>query len=226
MEVDPMEAVERAKEALEEQEERFEQREAKMVAAAKRKDRLNGMIAITIALLASFMGICKVKADNINQAMQQAQAQANDNWAFYQARNLRQEVNEIARDEILASARLSGAAQKTTSGTLETAPAWVTEATKFDVKAKDQEVKKAEVKGKAEASQKRYDDLNAIDDQFDLMEAALSIAISLLAIASLTQSFWLFWLALFPGLFGVVMGAAGLFGWGIHLDALSKWLGA
>jgi hypothetical protein len=102
----------------------------------------------------------------------------------------------------------------------------VAEAAVFDAKAKDQEQKKAGVKKEAETSAQHYNDLNAIDDQFDLMDAALSIAISLLAIASLTQSFWLFWLALIPGLFGVVMGMAGLFGWGIHLNALAQWLGA
>src|SRR3954453_579976 len=54
--------------------------------------RLNTRAAITVALLATFMGICKVKDDNIVQAMQQAQADKIDHWAFYQARNVRQEV--------------------------------------------------------------------------------------------------------------------------------------
>src|SRR5476649_335917 len=53
---------------------------------------LNPAVAITVALLATFMGICKVKDDNIVQAMQQAQADKLDHWAFYQARNLREEV--------------------------------------------------------------------------------------------------------------------------------------
>ena len=47
-----------------------------------------------MAVLATFMGICKVKDDNIVQAMQQAQADKLDHWAFYQARNLRQEMAE------------------------------------------------------------------------------------------------------------------------------------
>jgi hypothetical protein len=38
------------------------------------------------------MGVCKVKDDNIVQAMQQAQADKVDHWAFYQARNLREEL--------------------------------------------------------------------------------------------------------------------------------------
>src|SRR5213596_1000001 len=54
--------------------------------------RLNTWVAITVALLATFMGICKVKDDNIVQAMQQAQADKIDHWSFYQARNIRQEI--------------------------------------------------------------------------------------------------------------------------------------
>src|SRR3954463_6856977 len=54
--------------------------------------KLNQFVAITIALLATFMGICKVKDDNIVQAMQQSQANKLDHWSFYQARNVREEV--------------------------------------------------------------------------------------------------------------------------------------
>src|SRR4051812_2961302 len=54
--------------------------------------KLNQFVAITIALLATFMGICKVKDDNIVQTMQQAQANKLDHWSFYQARNIREEV--------------------------------------------------------------------------------------------------------------------------------------
>src|SRR5438046_4491024 len=54
--------------------------------------RLNAAVAITVAILATFMGICKVKDDNIVQSMQQAQANKIDHWAFYQARNIREEI--------------------------------------------------------------------------------------------------------------------------------------
>ena len=42
--------------------------------------RLNTAIALTVALLATFLGLCKVKDDNIVQAMQQAQADNVDQW--------------------------------------------------------------------------------------------------------------------------------------------------
>ena len=61
---------------------------------------LNTLVAITVALLATFMGVCKVKDDNIVQAMQQAQADKLDHWNFYQARNVRQDVAEAAATQL------------------------------------------------------------------------------------------------------------------------------
>lgn len=69
-----------------------------------------------------------------------------------------------------------------------------------------------------------YDALNFHDDQFDLSDALLAIAISLLALTSLTRLWWLFGLSLLPAGFGVLMGLAGLMGWGIHPSALVKLL--
>src|SRR2546423_7319358 len=62
--------------------------------------RLNTWVAITVALLATFMGICKVKDDNIVQAMQQAQAAKIDDWSFYQARNIRQEIAQATAAQL------------------------------------------------------------------------------------------------------------------------------
>src|SRR5512138_1271717 len=70
-----------------------------------RVKRLNTRVAITVALLATFVGICKVKDDNIVQAMQQAQADRIDQWAFYQARNIRQEVAEATAAELEAASQ-------------------------------------------------------------------------------------------------------------------------
>jgi Domain of unknown function (DUF4337) len=63
---------------------------------------LNAAVAITVALLATFMGICKVKDDNIVQAMQQAQADKLDHWGYYQARNIRQEIAEATITQLWA----------------------------------------------------------------------------------------------------------------------------
>jgi hypothetical protein len=52
----------------------------------------------------------------------------------------------------------------------------------------------------------------------------LALAISLMAVTALTQKRWLFVLALFPTVFGVVMGLAGLLGWHLHPNLLTKLL--
>ena len=68
--------------------------------AHRRRARLNAAVAITVALLATFMGICKIKDDNICQAMQQAQADKIDHWSYYQARNVRQEIAEATATQL------------------------------------------------------------------------------------------------------------------------------
>jgi ribosomal protein S13 len=177
--------------------------------------RLNAAVAITVALIATFMGICKVKDDNICQAMQQAQADKIDHWSFYQARNLRQEVAEAT----VVQLALQQAAQPAPAQA-----AWAQAIARYEALARDQAQKKDEVRRQAEADQKTYDALNYRDDQFDLSDALLAIAIALLAVASLTQLRWLYLLALVPSAFGVLMGLAGLAGWHIHPDALSSLL--
>ena len=184
-------------------------------AAHRRRARLNAAVAITVALLATFMGICKIKDDNICQAMQQAQADKIDHWSYYQARNVRQEIAEAAATQL----RLQQASQP--------APAQLAygEAiARYDQVAKDQAQKKQDVLAQAQGDQKNYDALNYRDDQFDLSDALLAIAISMLAVSSLTQLMWLYALSLVPSSFGVLMGVAGLVGLHIHPDQLSALL--
>ena len=180
-----------------------------------RARRLNTLVAITVALLATFMGVCKVKDDNIVQAMQQAQADKLDHWNFYQARNIRQDVAEATALQ-LRLARSAAPADK--------AAAYDEAVARYEAKAAGEGQKKQELKSQAEEDQKTYDRLNYRDDQFDLSDAALAIAIALLAVTALTGLWWLYWLSWVPTAFGVLMGLSGLLGWAVHPDALSRLL--
>jgi ribosomal protein S13 len=173
--------------------------------------KLNAAVAITVALLATFMGICKVKDDNICQGMQQAQANRVDHWAFYQARNVREEVAKSTVVQLKLAAAGRPAAEQT---------AYQEAIQQYENLALEQAKKKAEAKNMAEQDQKDYDAANFKDDQFDLSDAMLAIAISLLAITALTQMRALYFAALVPTAFGVLMGLAGLAGWPIHPGAL------
>ena len=177
--------------------------------------RLNAAVAITVALLATFMGICKVKDDNIVQAMQQAQADKLDHWAFYQARNVRQDVAEAALTQLELTRALQGSAN-TASYDIAIA--------KYRATVTDQAKKKEELRLQALQDQVNYDALNFRDDQFDLSDALLAISIALLAVTALTQLWALYWVALVPTLLGVAMGTAGLLGLAIHPTAIIQLL--
>ena len=85
----------------------------------------------------------------------------------------------------------------------------------YEALAKDRATKEEELRVQAGKDQELYDALNFQDDQFDLSDALLAIAILLLALTSLTRLWWLF---------GVLMGLAGLLGWALHPSLLIKML--
>jgi hypothetical protein len=91
--------------------------------------------------------------------------------------------------------------------------------------AAKQKAEQADVEKKATDAHAEYDRLNLHDDQFDLSDALLAIAISLLALTSLTQKRWLFGLAMVPTAFGVFYGLAGLLNLQIHSSFFAKLLG-
>jgi hypothetical protein len=202
MDLDPMEACNDAA-------------EQSAASRDREKARLSTWVAITVALLATFLGVCKVKDDNIVQAMQQAQADKLDHWNFYQARNIRQEVASATITQLKLAAAGAATAQQASYGEAIAS---------FERVVADQAQKKEELRLQAERDQQTYDALNFRDDQFDLCDALIALAISLLALTALTHKPWLYWLALVPTTGGFVMGLAGLLGWRLHFDTLARLL--
>src|SRR5438132_9821215 len=62
------------------------------------ESRLNGAVALFVAVAATFMALCNVKDGNIVQAMQQSQAKAIDQWNFYQSTSMKQHIAENTAD--------------------------------------------------------------------------------------------------------------------------------
>ena len=205
MDIDPQDLIDTANGAA----------EARRDASRARTARLNAAVAVTVAVLATFMGICKVKDDNIVQAMQLAQVDRLDHWNFYQARNLRQQAAEATATQ-LELARLGVPAPA--------AAAYDTAIARYRALERDQAAKKDEIKALAEQDQRHYDALNFRDDQFDLSDAFIAIAIAMLAVTALTRLWPLYWVSLLPTAFGVTMGLAGLLGLPLHPDALVRLL--
>lgn len=168
---------------------------------------LNRRVAVTVALLATFMGVCKIKDDNIVQAMQQAQADKIDHWSYYQARNVREEIADSMATQLRLAAMARPAQEQA---------AYSEAIGKYEKLAADQKTKKEQVRAQAEQDQKTYDASNYRDDQFDLSDVLLAIAISLLAITTLTGQRWLYVASMVPTSIGVFFGVAGLAGLPFH----------
>jgi hypothetical protein len=178
-----------------------------MADEAGRSASLNRRVAVTVALLATFMGVCKIKDDNIVQAMQQAQADKIDHWSYYQARNLREEIASSQATQLRLAAMGRPAQERT---------AYAEAIKQYEALAADQKTKKEQVRAQAERDQVTYDASNYRDDQFDLSDVLLAIAISLLAITTLTGQRWLYLASMVPTLIGVFFGVAGLAGLPFH----------
>jgi len=167
--------------------------------------RLNSTIAILVALAATFMALGNIKDGNIGQAMAQAQSQAVDSWSFYQAKSTKENLAEATRGSA-AGADLDKRIAD------------------YEAQVARYEKEKGEIKAQAEGYQHQYEDLNLHDDQFDLSDAAYSVAIALLGVTALTRKRWLLGLA---GVFltiGVMFEVAGFLNWSLHPNALMRWL--
>ena len=180
---------------------------------------LNGLVAISVAIVATFIAVCNVKAGNIGQAMQQAQANSVDAWAYYQAKGTKLNIVESARDGLMLQREIASSLTPEARAHMDKRIA------DYDAKIKSYEQEKADIKKTAEGYQAEYDRLNNRDDQFDMADALTSVAIALLGITALTRKRRLMYLAWTFAGFGVLLGVAGFAGLNIHPDFLARILG-
>lgn len=181
---------------------------------------LNAVVAISVAITATFTALCNVKKGNVVEAMARAQASGIDAWAYYQAKGTKLNIAEAALDSLRIQ-------RETTPGLTSEGRAFIDrKLADYAEKIRHYDVEKEEIKRKAEGFHEHYEVLDARHDQFDMAEALASIAIALLGLTALTQKKWLFYLAWgFAGL-GIVLGLAGFIGLGLHPDFLARALGS
>jgi hypothetical protein len=172
--------------------------------------RMNSIIALLVAVTATFMALCNVKDGNVVQAMAQDQASAVDAWAYYQAKGTKQNLAEATLDQLTLERDLRP--ELSAEGRA-----------RLDAKIAEYaaNVKKYE-KEKVEGFQADYDRVNMRDDQFDLAEAMMSVSIALFGVTALTRKRALLGVGLVFAGVGVLFGLAGFFRWGLHPDFLTS----
>jgi hypothetical protein len=172
--------------------------------ASNDSDRLINGAAVAIALIATLLALCGVKADNMDYGILQEQNQALDMWNMYQAKSMKQYMYKLQNDALestaLAAVGLSPANRATLTAKL----------TRYEEEIARYEDEKRQTKAKAEGHEGKAGAMNLTANQLDYTEVFLSLAISLLAIAILTRKRWLFGVALVPAVLGAAAGLMAL----------------
>jgi glucose/arabinose dehydrogenase len=180
-------------------------------------DRLNSMIAVLVAVAATFMALCNVKDGNVVQNMAQDQAKQVDAWSYYQAKSTKENIAESMIDQLSVQRALATGPE---------ARALVDEKlAAYKAAVARYQKEKNDIKAEAEGYQSDFDRLNIRDDQLDMAEALLSVALALFGITALTRKRVLFgFAAAFAGI-GVFLGIAAFAGLKVHPDFLARLLG-
>ncbi len=171
--------------------------------------KINSRVALFVAITATFMALCNVKDGNVVQAMSQAQAHSIDTWSYFQAKSTKQSIAENTLEMLREQKPLVNDSL----------------IKKYTAQIARYEKEKLELKTKAGAFEKEYDDINLFDDQFDMTDALLTISIAMFGITSLTQKKWLLYFSAGVSLLGIILGLAAFLKISLHSDLISKILG-
>ena len=202
------EISEQVSEALERAEEEKEER-----------SKLNSIVAASVAVVATFMAVCNVKAGNVVQAMGKTQIEVIDSWSFFQAKSTKQSLAEAAVDQLTIQRETSHLSDEQNAKLEKRLESYREKVTRY-------ETEKNDLKAKVDVLEKDYERLNVKDDQFDISESLGSVGIALLGITALTQKRRLLYVALLFAGFGLLIGLAGFFSWNLRPEWLAKIVGA
>lgn len=183
---------------------------------AKPDEGFNNLVALTIAILATFMALTAIKSSNVEQAIEQAQAERNNSWAWYQAVRVRE---DMATYELADLEQIARTNRDPTEAQLLSAAITEQNAEIGRVRARLEETRT-----RARGAEAQVAELSVFDDQYDISTAIISIALSLLAVCVLVRARWLFVFSLLPAAAGVVIGTMAMARLPLRMDAIVSWL--
>jgi uncharacterized membrane protein len=162
----------------------------------KDRERIVTYVSITTILFAVLATLSTFKASGQSTLAVLTQNQASDQWAFYQAKSLKQHTYEVHRDLL----RL----QPATSDAQRLIGSYETNITRYDREKK-------EIKEKAETLEQQRTHAQRHGTQFGLAVIFLQLSILLSAIAGLTKRYPLWWSSLAIGAVGIIFFVNGFY---------------
>jgi hypothetical protein len=175
------------------------------------KDSRDRWIGVYIGIIAAFMAVCAMLGNNATKDANRYNIEANNNWNFFQAKNLRRQVVRLHVDQL----ELDLASNPALAEGMRVAYKKRIE----DYKALDKRLSSDpatkegldELFTKGKALEAQRDEAFAKDPYFDWAQALLQIAIVLASVCLITGSVWLVYMSGALGLLGLLMMANGKF---------------
>ena len=175
---------------------------AEMMDQEKQNDRFKQRAAVSIAILAMFLAITGLGGANAGKEATNNNIYAANQYAFYQAKNIRQTDYNLAADAIELAFLQDGSLNAEARATLKAkAEAYRKTAARYESEPETQEGKK-ELMVRAKEYESKRDYALKQDPYFDYAEALLQIAIVLISVSIVATLPWL-------AIFGGIVGATG-----------------
>lgn len=185
-------------------------------AADEAANRFRNRAALLIAVLAAVLAIGGLGGGNATDDLIAENIHASDTWAFYQAKNMRQTLHELAVDDLearLAAPGLDAPARAGIESRLTRYRATVARyESEPDPEAPNDPLRGeglTQLRAKAQAHQAAREVAASRDDNFDFAEVFLQLALVLGSIAILAINRPILWLASGLGLLGSLLTANG-----------------
>jgi len=169
----------------------------------------NRKVALVIAILALFLSFSETLGKGAQTEVVTKNIEASDLWAFFQAKDIRRTVVNVAADQtgLLAAGLADPAAKAAIDKQVET---WRKTAERYDSDPKAGNGRK-ELEEKAKTAEEERDLSTAKYHHYELASAAFQIGIVLASAAVITSMVGLAWLAGALGVVGAALLALGLF---------------
>jgi hypothetical protein len=159
-------------------------------------ERFRRRAGLTIGILAMLLAIASLGGDNATKEMVNANIQASDTWAFYQAKNVRQTSVQLAADELetrlATEPDLSPEARAQLQQRLDSYRSTVA---RYESEPETGEGKR-ELLARAQQFEARRERAQRQDPNFDYAQALFQIAIVIGSVSILTAARPLLWLAI------------------------------
>jgi hypothetical protein len=177
---------------------------------AEQEARFRNRAALQIAIIAATLAIGGLGGEKSRDEMVASNIKASDAWSFYQAKNVRQTMYQLAADQLKGAPAAAGS---DVAARLKKYQATVTRyEDEPDPKARGDETKgegKKQLRARAESYEKAFEEASIRNESFDWAETALQLAVVLGSVAILALNRWILIASGALGVLGALLVANG-----------------